>query len=193
MPVGRRSIKNMNRLTNKAHQKVAFSQQLDRVIDRRESWAVFGPGRRWRYRLVRVWDSDKPRLAWVVFNGSDADEHRTDPTVRRCIGFARAWGYGGVDIANLYGLGRRIPGRLGATSTRSGPTTIATWPRCAARTTSRCWRGDPTAAPTAPTRWHRCFVRSLSATEGLWPCWLGPMALRQFIHCWRPQTAPLNA
>jgi hypothetical protein len=28
----------------------------------RESRAVFGPDRRWRYRLVRVWDSDKPRL-----------------------------------------------------------------------------------------------------------------------------------
>ena len=62
---------------------------------------------------MRVWDSDRPRLAWVIFNGSDADEHRTDSTVRRCIGFARAWGYGGVDIANLYGLVSRNPGALG--------------------------------------------------------------------------------
>jgi hypothetical protein len=49
----------------------------------------------------------------VIFNGSDADERRTDSTVRRCIGFARAWGYGGVDIANLYGLVSRNPGALG--------------------------------------------------------------------------------
>jgi hypothetical protein len=91
---------------------VAFPEQPHRGIGSRESWAVFSPCRRWRYRLVRVWDSDKPRLAWVILNGSDADEHRTDPTVRRCIGFARAWGYGGIDIANLYGLVSKNPGAL---------------------------------------------------------------------------------
>jgi hypothetical protein len=103
-----------------------FREQLYRPIGSRESWAVFSPDRRWRYRLLRVWDSDKPRLAWVILNGSDADEHRTDPTLCRCIGFARACGYGGVDIANLYGWCRRIPGRLGTTSIQSAPTTIAT-------------------------------------------------------------------
>ncbi|HWX98776.1 MAG TPA: DUF1643 domain-containing protein [Mycobacterium sp.] len=102
----------MNRLTNEGHKMVALPQQLHRPIDCRESWAVFSPDRMWRYRLVRVWDSDKPRLAWVILNGSDADEHRSDATVRRCIGFARAWGYGGVDIANLYGLVSKNPGAL---------------------------------------------------------------------------------
>jgi hypothetical protein len=121
MPVGRRSIKSMNRLTNKAHELVAFRQQLHHDIGRRESWAVFSPDRRWRYRLVRVWDSDRPRLAWVIFNGSDADEHHTDLTVRRCMDFARAWGYGGVDIANLYGLVSRNPGALGQHFDPVGP------------------------------------------------------------------------
>ena len=64
------------------------------------------------YLADRVWDSDEPRLAWVIFNGSEADQHRTDPTIRRCIGFARAWGYGGVDIANLYGLVSKNPAAL---------------------------------------------------------------------------------
>ena len=90
-----------------------FPKQLHQLIGYRESWAEFSPGRNWRYRLVRVWDSNRPRLAWVILNGSDADEHHTDPTVRRCIGFARAWGYGGVDIANLYGLVSKNPGALG--------------------------------------------------------------------------------
>lgn len=92
---------------------VACPQNLHRSIGRRESWAVFSPNRGWRYRLVRVWDPDKPRLGWVIFNGSRADDHRTDPTVRRCIGFARAWGYGGVDIANLYGLVSKNPAGVG--------------------------------------------------------------------------------
>jgi hypothetical protein len=98
-----------------------LSQQLQRVIGHREAWAVFSPGRNWRYRLVRVWDPNRPRLAWVILNGSDADEHHTDPTVRRCIAFARAWGYGGVDIANLYGLVSKNPGALRRHSDAVGP------------------------------------------------------------------------
>lgn len=103
----------MNRLTSKAHEIATFPRELHRGIGYGESWAVFSPDRRWRYRLVRVWDPARPRLAWVIFNGSDADEHRADPTVRRCIGFAHAWGYGAVDIANLYGLVSKNPGALG--------------------------------------------------------------------------------
>jgi hypothetical protein len=91
---------------------MTFPKQLRHAIGYRESWAEFSPGRNWRYRLVRVWDSNRPRLAWVILNGSDADEHHNDPTVRRCIAFARAWGYGGVDIANLYGLVSKNPGVL---------------------------------------------------------------------------------
>ena len=91
---------------------MTFPRKLHHATGCRESWAAFSPGRNWRYRLVRVWDSDRPRLAWVILNCSDADEHHTDPTVRRCIGFARAWGYGGVEIANLYGLVSKNPGAL---------------------------------------------------------------------------------
>jgi hypothetical protein len=57
----------------------------------------------------------------VILNGSDADEHHNDPTVRRCIAFARAWGYGGVDIANLYGLVSKNPGALRRHSDPVGP------------------------------------------------------------------------
>lgn len=78
----------------------------------RDSWAVFSPCRRYRYRLVRVWDSTQPRLGWVMLNSSDANEHRDDPPVRRTIGFARAWGYGGIDIANLYGFVSKTPAAL---------------------------------------------------------------------------------
>src|ERR1700739_364427 len=94
------------------HEEASPLQELHCGVGCRESWAVFSPDRKWRYRMVRVWDSDKPRLGWVVLNGSGPDEHRTDATVRRCIGFARAWGYGGVDIANLYGLVSKNPGAL---------------------------------------------------------------------------------
>lgn len=76
------------------------------------SWAVFSPCRTYRYRLVRVWDPSQPSLAWVMLNPSTADQRRNDATVRRCINLARAWGYGGLDIANLYGLAAKNPQAL---------------------------------------------------------------------------------
>jgi len=37
-----------------------------------------------------------------MLNPSTADENEDDPTIRRCIGFAKQWGYGGICVANLY-------------------------------------------------------------------------------------------
>jgi hypothetical protein len=37
-----------------------------------------------------------------MLNPSIADARRNDPTIRRCIGFARHWGFGGIDVVNLF-------------------------------------------------------------------------------------------
>jgi hypothetical protein len=47
-----------------------------------------------RYRLWRVWDATKPRVLFVMLNPSRADGQQDDPTIRRCVGFARDLGYG---------------------------------------------------------------------------------------------------
>jgi len=39
---------------------------------------------------------------FILLNPSTADEREDDPTIRRCIGFARAWGHKGLTITNLY-------------------------------------------------------------------------------------------
>jgi hypothetical protein len=83
-----------------------------------EAWYVVSQCRAYRYRFVRMWDSRKPRLGVVGHSWSVGSEWRTDATVRRCIEFARAWGYGGIDVGNLYGI---QPRRLTSAADPIGP------------------------------------------------------------------------
>jgi hypothetical protein len=66
------------------------------------SAAEFSPCRRYRYTLWRRWDAGKPYCQFVGLNPSTADETHDDPTVRRCIDFAKRWGYGALCMTNLF-------------------------------------------------------------------------------------------
>jgi hypothetical protein len=66
--------------------------------------AILSPLRNYRYVLTRQWDADKPYVAFIGLNPSTADEYEDDPTIRRCIGFAKSWGMGGVVMLNLFGF-----------------------------------------------------------------------------------------
>lgn len=67
---------------------------------------------RYRYWLTRVWDSKKPMLGWVMLNPSTADGNVDDPTIRRCIAFAMAHGYGGIVVCNLMAFRATDPSNL---------------------------------------------------------------------------------
>ena len=41
-------------------------------------------------------------VLFIALNPSTADATVNDPTMRRCIGFAQSWGYGGMIVANLF-------------------------------------------------------------------------------------------
>jgi hypothetical protein len=56
----------------------------------------------YRYTLTRVWDPVLPMTTFVLHNPSTADATQLDPTLRRCVGFAKREGYGGMVILNLY-------------------------------------------------------------------------------------------
>jgi hypothetical protein len=64
--------------------------------------AQFSSCRRYRYALWRVWNAHTPHVAFIGLNPSTADEAEDDPTIRRCMGFARHWGYGGLVMLNLF-------------------------------------------------------------------------------------------
>ncbi|BAU41238.1 DUF1643 domain-containing protein [Leptolyngbya sp. O-77] len=66
------------------------------------SGAAFDPTGQYRYSLWRVWEFAAPRVAFVMLNPSTADAERNDPTIRRCMGLAKAWGFGGLEVVNLF-------------------------------------------------------------------------------------------
>ena len=64
--------------------------------------AIFSGCRTYRYTLWRSWDRDKGDVMFIGLNPSTADETLNDPTVRRCINYAKSWGYGGIYMANMF-------------------------------------------------------------------------------------------
>ncbi len=68
----------------------------------------------YRYTLSRAWDETAPAMTFVLLNPSTADATHDDPTLRRCIGFARRWGYGSLTVVNLFALRATNPRALRA-------------------------------------------------------------------------------
>jgi hypothetical protein len=56
--------------------------------------AIFSPDRKLRYVVTRKLGESSRVLAAIGLNPSKADAFRNDPTVKRCINFAAAWGCG---------------------------------------------------------------------------------------------------
>ena len=81
---------------------------------------------RYRYWLRRHWDNELPQCAFIGLNPSTADAQVDDPTLRRCIGFARQWGYGSLLLVNLFSLRATNPRELSSASDPVGSLTN-TW------------------------------------------------------------------
>jgi hypothetical protein len=81
--------------------------------------AIFSPDRRHRYVLRRdVAPLDgKGTVAFIGLNPSTADETQDDPTIRRCISFARRWGFAELVMLNLYAWRATDPSELLAPGT----------------------------------------------------------------------------
>ncbi len=75
----------------------------------------------YRYSLWREWDSRRPIVAFVMLNPSTADAAKDDPTIRRCASFARSWGYGSLEVVNLFAYRASEPKRLRQTPDPIGP------------------------------------------------------------------------
>jgi hypothetical protein len=75
----------------------------------------------YRYRLWRLWDDLAPVMVWVMLNPSTADADVDDPTIRKCIGFAKQHRHGGIIVVNLFAWRATDPKELPKAAAPVGP------------------------------------------------------------------------
>jgi len=76
------------------------------------SGADFSEDRKCRFKLWRIWDDALPKVMFIGLNPSTANETESDPTITRCINFAKSWGYGGMYMTNLFAYVSTDPKQL---------------------------------------------------------------------------------
>lgn len=101
--------------------------------------AVLSPDEAYRYTLERHLEPnlfssprDVLRCLFVMLNPSTADAHEDDPTIRRCVAFARSWGYSTLSVVNLFAFRATDPEKLLNAGEPVGPDNDA-WIRSEAR------------------------------------------------------------
>ncbi|WP_193211158.1 DUF1643 domain-containing protein [Luteolibacter marinus] len=81
---------------------------------------VFSPCGRYRHVWFLRW-AEGPCVMFIGLNPSRANGHRTDATVKRCIAYAKRWGYGAVRIVNLFAWVATAPAAMMRAANPVGP------------------------------------------------------------------------
>lgn len=84
--------------------------------------AHFGPGGEasvYRYSLTRILrETPQRRLMFLMLNPSTATADKDDPTIRRCIGYAKRWGFNQLMIGNVFAYRSTDPKALAPAAQR---------------------------------------------------------------------------
>jgi hypothetical protein len=92
----------------------------------RTAAAEFSDDEVYRYRLRRSFAGDvlapPPNpVVFLMLNPSSATALEDDPTIRRCIGFAKAWGHSDLLVGNIFALRSTNPDALSGHTDPIGP------------------------------------------------------------------------
>lgn len=82
--------------------------------------AIISECGRYRYQLTRQWGSG-PCCLFVMLNPSTADAAEDDPTIRRCVSFAKREGCGWLAVLNLFAFRATKPAGMRAAADPVGP------------------------------------------------------------------------
>ncbi|NUT75044.1 DUF1643 domain-containing protein [Pseudomonas sp. C1C7] len=77
-----------------------------------EPLAILSEDRVYRYFLSRQWGISGKKIAFIGLNPSTADAENDDPTIRRCIAFAKAFGGTSLSMVNLFAHRATNPSEL---------------------------------------------------------------------------------
>jgi hypothetical protein len=99
--------------------------EADTIVPTEKS-AVISECGRYRYWLERKW-SYKPMMIFSMLNPSTADGTLDDPTIRRCVGFARREYCGGIIVVNLFAGRATDPDDLFRMDDPVGPDNDKAW------------------------------------------------------------------
>jgi hypothetical protein len=78
-----------------------------------------------RYVLRRSWLGDGGVVNFIMLNPSTADDVFDDATIRRCVGFAKRWGFSGLVVTNLFAYRATQPKDLKSLLSTDGGFSIA--------------------------------------------------------------------
>jgi len=83
--------------------------------------AIISECGKYRYRLSRQWDGGHKPCLFIMLNPSTADADKDDPTIRRCINFAKSWGRNELIVVNLFAYRATSPKDMMAADDPVGP------------------------------------------------------------------------
>lgn len=86
-----------------------------------QSSAIISPCSKYRYQLTRRWDAGAFLLPIIMLNPSTADAELDDPTIRRCMSFAKRDRFGGIRVMNLFAYRATSPEDMKAATDPIGP------------------------------------------------------------------------
>lgn len=75
----------------------------------------------YRYNLSRSWGTGNGVALFVMLNPSTADADIDDPTIRRCMGFAKRLGYAALEVVNLFAFRATDPAKMKSFDNPVGP------------------------------------------------------------------------
>lgn len=121
---------------------------------------------RYRYVLTRQWREQPGGLLWIMLNPSTADALKDDATIRKCMGFARRWGYGKITVVNLFAFRSRDPDALMLEDDPVGPDNDHWIAKCISESTGVAvgWGGS---GPPDMTKKRALIVRDIIGAAGV--------------------------
>jgi hypothetical protein len=131
--------------------------------------AILSDCGRYRYELRRTWGDGGP-VNFIMLNPSTADDTADDPTIRKCVGFARRWGFGGIIVTNLFAWRSTDPKGVGTKPEHGGPENL--WHVVAAAREARrvvcAWGAQPKVGACV------LFTMTVLREAGITPYRIGP-------------------